>query len=245
MVFSPLEQFDAIYLFGYVSREYDFAFFSTVVPLALIAFFLELFLFFFDLDFAVVPEFWQYLCEILFKFVVDIVVQQAGKGALVYFPFVFNLFVFVLFCNLLSLVPFGLALTSHISVIFFLSFSLWLSVFFLGLQLHNLAFLRLFVPQAPFFVLLLLIPIEMASYAIRALSLSIRLSANIMAGHILVYIVSSFVFYMSLMHCIFALLIGLLLMILLLELGVAFVQAYVFTVLFCIYLNDSLKVPGH
>lgn len=181
----------------------------------------------------------------LFKFVLDIVAQQAGRGALVYFPFVFCIFVFILACNLLSLVPYGIALTSHISIVFFISLSLWLSVFLIGLLTHNLKFLKLFVPEAPFFILLLLIPIEMASYLIRALSLALRLSANIMAGHILVYIIASFVLHMSSLKFWFIFLAVVLLAILVLELGVAFVQAYVFTVLFCIYLNDSLKEPGH
>lgn len=200
---------------------------------------------FFDIDFKLVPDLWQFIFESLFKFVLDLLAQQAGTAALIYFPFVFSIFVFILFCNLLSLVPYGIALTSHISLIFFLSFSLWLSVFFIGLLTHNLSFLKIFVPEAPFFVLLLLIPIEMASYAIRALSLALRLSANIMAGHILVYIVASFVLHISSLKFWFIFLAVILLAILVLELGVAFVQAYVFTVLFCIYLNDSLKAPGH
>lgn len=200
---------------------------------------------FFDSDFKLVPDFWQFIFEFLFKFVLDLLAQQAGAASLVYFPFVFSIFIFILFCNLLSLVPYGIALTSHISLIFFLSFSLWLSVFFIGLLTHNLSFLKIFVPEAPFFVLILLIPIEMASYAIRALSLALRLSANIMAGHILVYIVASFVLHISSLKFWFIFLAVILLAILVLELGVAFVQAYVFTVLFCIYLNDSLKSPGH
>ncbi len=181
----------------------------------------------------------------MFKFVLDILLQQAGKPGLVYFPFVFSLFVFVLLCNLLSLIPFGIALTSHIIIIFFLSFSLWLSVFFIGLLKHHLLFLKIFIPEAPLFILFLLLPIEMVSYTIRALSLALRLSANIMAGHILVYIVSSFVLYMGSLKFWFFFFGVVLFAILLLELGVAFVQAYVFTVLFCIYLNDSLKRPGH
>lgn len=79
---------------------------------------------FFIRDFRLLPDFWQVFLELLYKFVVDIVVQQAGYRALVFFPFIFNLFVFILFCNFLSLVPFGIALTSHIIVVFFLSCSL-------------------------------------------------------------------------------------------------------------------------
>lgn len=253
MLYSPLEQFDAItlilqeHLFFFIDYDnmYDFSLLSIMVPFTLILCLVEIGIDFFEVDYKLVPDAWQFFFEGLFKFVLDILAQQAGSISLVYFPFVFSIFVFILFCNLLSLVPYGIALTSHISLIFFLSFTLWLSVFFIGLLKHNLSFLKIFIPEAPFFVLLLLIPIEMASYAIRALSLALRLSANIMAGHILVYIIASFVLHMSSLKFWFIFLAIVLFAILVLELGVAFVQAYVFTVLFCIYLNDSLKVPGH
>jgi len=253
MLFSPLEQFDAItivqlehfYPFITCLFMYDFSLLSIMVPFIIILCLIAFGINFFEVDFKLVPDFWQFFFEFFFKFVLDILVQQAGSHSLVYFPFVFSIFIFILFCNLLSLVPYGIALTSHISLVFFMSFTLWLSVFFIGLLKHNLDFLKIFVPEAPFFVLLLLIPIEMASYAIRALSLALRLSANIMAGHILVYIIASFVLHMSSLKFCFIFLAIVLLAILVLELGVAFVQAYVFTVLFCIYLNDSLKAPGH
>lgn len=253
MLFSPLEQFDAItllllqHLLFFISHDplYDLSLLSIMVPFMLALCFFEFGLDFFEFDFKLVPDSWQFFYEALFKFVLDILSQQAGSHSLVYFPFVFSIFVFILLCNLLSLVPYGIALTSHISLVFFMSFTLWLSVFLIGLLKHNLQFLKIFVPEAPFFVLLLLIPIEMASYAIRALSLALRLSANIMAGHILVYIIASFVLHMSSLKFWFIFLAVVLFAILVLELGVAFVQAYVFTVLFCIYLNDSLKAPGH
>lgn len=134
----------------------------------------------------------------LYKFIVSLLYEQAGSGALVYFPFVFNLFFFILFCNFMSLVPFGVALTSHIIIIFYLSLSLWFSVFLIGYLKHDINFFKIFIPEAPFLVLFILIPIEIASYIIRAFSLALRLSANILAGHILVYIVSNFIFNMSL-----------------------------------------------
>lgn len=118
-----------------------------------------------------------------------------------------------------------------------------MSVFFLGALKYRLDFFRIFVPEAPFFVLFILIPIEIVSYVIRALSLALRLSANILAGHILVFIISNFIINISSLHFLFFSVCIFLLVVLVLELGVAFVQAYVFTVLFCIYLNDSLKSP--
>jgi len=134
--------------------------------------------------------------------------------------------------------PFSFALTSHIINIFFISFTLIGSLILIGFSNFGFNFLKLFVPEAPFLLLLLLIPIELFSYFIRAFSLAIRLSANIMAGHTLVFIISSFLLKLS-----FILLFSfasLLLMVFFLELGVAILQAYVFTILFTIYLKDSL-----
>jgi F0F1-type ATP synthase membrane subunit a len=89
--------------------------------------------------------------------------------------------------------PFGIALTSHIAIIIYLSLSLGLSIFIIGLLTHNLKFFKLFIPECPFLLLPMLIVIEMFSYVIRCFSLAIRLSANIIAGHTLVYIISSFI----------------------------------------------------
>jgi F-type H+-transporting ATPase subunit a len=124
MTFSPLEQFTTIKLFSFYFFGYDFSFLNVIIPLVIILFFFKSFVNFFIKDFKLVPDFWQFFLELLFKFILDIITQQVGKHALVYFPFIFNLFVFVLFCNFISLTPFGIALTSHIIIIFFLSFSL-------------------------------------------------------------------------------------------------------------------------
>lgn len=124
--------------------------------------------------------------------------------------------------------------------------SLCLSIFFIGLYIYNIQFLKIFIPQCPIVLLPMLIFIEIFSYIIRAFSLAIRLSANIMAGHTLVFIISSFAlnitkikigFYFFGFICLLA--------ILFLELGVAFLQAYVFSVLVCIYINDALIGPSH
>jgi len=126
-------------------------------------------------------------------FVFDILDQQTGKKGYIYFPFVFSLFFFILLCNLLSMTPFGIALTSHISITLYLSLSLGLSIFFIGIITHNIKFFKIFIPECPFLLLPFLIVIEMFSYIIRCFSLAIRLSANIIAGHTLVYIISSFI----------------------------------------------------
>jgi len=119
--------------------------------------------------------------------------QQTGSKGYIYFPFIFSLFFFILLCNLISMTPFGIALTSHFAIILYLSLSLGLSIFILGLLTHNLKFFKIFIPECPFLLMPFLIVIEMFSYVIRCFSLAIRLAANIIAGHTLVYIISSFI----------------------------------------------------
>ena len=168
------------------------------------------------------------------------------KKGMIYFILIFVFFSVLFFCNLLGLTPFGIALTSHIIMIFLLSFSIIFFVFLIGLMVLGVDFLVLFVPEAPLLLLFLLVPIELFSYAIRALSLAIRLSANIIAGHTLVFIVSNFIlllFTLDFFLVFFFLL--LLLLIFLLETGVAFLQAYVFIILFSIYMHDSLYKVFH
>lgn len=142
--------------------------------------------------------------------------------------------------------PFGIALTSHIFIMLFLSLTLGFSIFLIGLFTHNIDFFKLFIPECPFFLLPFLICIEIFSYIIRCFSLAIRLSANIIAGHTLVYIIAGFiinVIYIRLWF--FLIFVFLIAAVLVLEIGVAFLQAYVFTILVCIYLSDSLKTPSH
>lgn len=124
-------------------------------------------------------------------FLSKLVCQQIGYKGLIYLPFIFSLFFFVLFSNLLGLMPFGFALTSHIVMIFLLSFTLSLAIFQIGLLIHGLHFLKLFAPDAPLPLIPLLILIELFSYMIRAISLAVRLAANVMSGHVLFFIVIS------------------------------------------------------
>lgn len=169
-----------------------------------------------------------------------------GLKGVSFFPLVLTFFSFIFFCNILSLTPFAVALTSHIIIVILLTFTIILFVFFKGLLLYRAGFLKLFVPEAPFLLLFLLVPIELFSYSIRTLSLAIRLSANIIAGHTLVFIICSFLillFFFDFFLFVFPFF--LLLAILLLEFGVAFLQAYVFIVLFCIYMHDSLYLSIH
>jgi len=246
MFFSPLEQFDTINLVSLRFCTLDVSFNSILLPLLIVNIFLGLVIYFYGSSFKLVPDFWQLLLEKLYLFVFNILDQQTGSKGYIYFPFIFSLFFFILLCNLTSMTPFGIALTSHFAIILYLSLSLGLSIFIIGLLTHNLKFFKLFIPECPFLLLPMLIIIEMFSYVIRCFSLAIRLAANIIAGHTLVYIISSFILnVISIKFWFFFLLVFLISAVLLLEIGVAFLQAYVFTILVSIYLSDSLKTPGH
>jgi F-type H+-transporting ATPase subunit a len=194
-----------------------------------------------------VPTNWQLLLEFFYKFIVSMVKQQAGKGALNFFPIVFVVFFFILFCNLIGLLPFGVTVTAQLINTFLLALSFNLGFIILGFFKNGFGFLRLFVPSdAPKVLIPLIVCIELVSYTIRTFSLSLRLFANMMAGHTLLHILTSFVlrFWYSSFYIVALFPLILVLMITVLEFGIAFLQAYVFSILLCIYLNDSLH-PGH
>lgn len=246
MLLSPLEQFDLVRLLALSWGHWDLSLFTMVIPLVLLWLLFLGATPFLSRNLNLVPSSWQHSIEMLYRFLWGLLREQAGEEGLRFLPLFLTLFLSILTANLLSLMPFGIAITSHIVITLFLSFSLIFSLFLLGLEQQDWDFLRLFVPNCPFPLLFLLVPIELFSYFVRCFSLAIRLSANILAGHTLVVIVSSFV--LQLVQLRFWLLFPLsilLLMLFSLEFGVAFLQAYVFVVLLAIYLRDSLYTAEH
>lgn len=197
---------------------------------------------------SVVPGRLQTVAEIIYGLVADTVRSAAGKEGMQYFPFVFSLFCFVLTLNLLGMVPGGFTVTSHIIITFALAALVFLAVLAIGFSRHGLHFLDLFVPQgAPPGLKQFLIVIELISFLSRPISLSVRLFANMLAGHIAMKVFAGFI--VSLLGAgAFAVLAPLPFVIIIaltaLEFLVAGLQAYVFTILTCIYLNDALH-PGH
>ncbi|MCZ0736101.1 F0F1 ATP synthase subunit A [Phreatobacter sp. AB_2022a] len=197
---------------------------------------------------SLVPSRWQSLAEISYEFVANTVRQSAGNEGMKFFPLVFSLFMFVLVANLIGLIPGTFTVTSHIIVTFLLAMLVFLTVVIYGFAAHGAHFFHLFVPSGvPGYVLPLVVVIEVISFLSRPISLSVRLFANMLAGHIALKIFAGFVASMlgAGIWAIFsplplALAVGLTA----LELLVAFLQAYVFTILTCIYLNDALH-PGH
>lgn len=245
--FSPLEQFNSYIVFfwfpSFFGTVFDFSFSNVVLPILFLNIFLWTFFIFFKSSLRLVPTVWQLLLENIYIFLNKIVIQQIGYKGLIYFPFLFSLFFFVLFSNLLGLLPFGFALTSHIIMIFLLSFSLSLAIFQIGILIHGLGFFKLFAPETPLWLLPLLILIEIFSYLIRAISLAVRLAANVMSGHVLFFILISAMInfsYINFWH--FFAFSAIILMMSILEMAVACLQAYVFVVLVCIYLSDSFNL---
>jgi F-type H+-transporting ATPase subunit a len=187
-----------------------------------------------------VPGRVQSIAEMLYEFVADMVDTNAGHDARDFFPFVFTLFVFILFANLIGLVPWSFTVTSHIIVTFALALVVFIGVTVIGFVRHGAHFLRLFVPEGvPPVLLVLLVPIEVLSYFIRPFTLSIRLFANMLAGHTMLAIFGGFAAAVGLL-AIFPVAINVALVGL--ELLVALLQAYVFAILTCLYLRDALHL---
>jgi F-type H+-transporting ATPase subunit a len=195
---------------------------------------------------AVVPGRLQSMAEISYEFVANMIGTATGEEGLRFFPFVFTLFMFVLFSNVLGLLPGSFTVTSQIAVTFALAAFVVLLVIVTGFLTHGIGFLKLFVPKAPLLLLFLLVPIEVISFLTRPISLSVRLFANMLAGHTMLKVFASFVIMLggaggilsALSIAPFALIVA----ITALELLVAFLQAYVFAILTCIYLGEALHL---
>src|SRR6476620_341332 len=195
---------------------------------------------------SLVPSRLQSVAEISHEFVAGMLRDSTGHGGMKYFPFVFALFIFIFAANMLGMIPGAFTVTSHIVVTAALAALVFLTVLFVGFAKNGLHFLKLFVPQGvPILILPLVVAIEIISFLSRPISHSVRLFANMLAGHITLKVFGGFVV-MLLGAGTFAALspLPLLMAITALEVLVAFLQAYVFTMLTCMYLNDALH-PGH
>jgi F-type H+-transporting ATPase subunit a len=189
---------------------------------------------------ALIPGRMQSLAEMSYEFVANMVRDNVGAEGMRYFPLVFTIFMFVLFSNMLGMVPGSFTVTSHIVITFAMAFMIFLGVTVIGFITHGLGFLKFFVPSGiPIALVPLLVIIEIISYLTRPVSLSVRLFANMLAGHTMLKVFAGFVVMMGLWGVI-----PLVFMVALtgLEILVAFLQAYVFAILTCIYLNDAIHM---
>jgi len=250
--FSPLEQFQVLPIFSFYFDFIDFSLTNETVILVLITFF-SLILFISlvkeqDTSYFIIPNRWQSIIEIIYKLILSLVTDNIkDKKNQYFFPLVFSIFFLLLSINLIGLIPYSFTLTSHLIVTLALSLSIFIGINIICLRNHGINFFSLFLPAGTSVVLaFLLVPIELISYIFKPISLSIRLFANMMAGHTLLKVIAGFAFtLMGNVGVLFLLhYIPLLILIPLfgLELGVALIQSFVFSILICIYLNDAINL---
>ena len=188
-----------------------------------------------------VPGRWQSMAEISYEFIANLLRDTVGTEGRKYFPFVFSLFMFILFGNLLGMVPYSFTFTSHVVVTFAMAITVFLGVTILGFVKHGMHFFSFFVPPGVSVILWpLMIPIEIISYLSRPISLSVRLFANLTAGHTMLKVFAGFVISLGVVGGILPL--AFVVALTGLEFLIAFLQAYVFTILTCFYINDAIHL---
>ena len=240
MWYSPLEQFKIVVVQPLSFLGLDLSITNSTVYLLLATLFVYVIFKRGTQLGRLIPDGMQRLAELMYIFINNLVKQQAGIRGLEYFPLLLTLFYMILFLNLIGLTPFGFTCTSQICYTFTLGFSFFIGIVIIGVMVHKAKFLSLFVPDITGPILPVIVAIEVFSYLIRPVSLSVRLFANMLAGHSLLHILSSFGMSMLKVDVLVALLMaGPIIAICVLELGIAFIQAYVFIVLVCIYMKES------
>ena len=189
----------------------------------------------------IVPHRIQSLLEIFYDFIQTMVRDNLGAEGQKYFPYIFSLFLFILFGNLWGMVPYAFTFTSHIIVTFTLAMVVFVSITIIGLVKHGWRFFRLFFPEGvPLAIAPILVPIEVVAYLFRPATLAIRLFANMMAGHMVLKLFGGFTIAMGFFG--FWAPFAFMIFFTAFEIFVAFLQAYVFTILTCIYLHDALHL---
>ncbi|MEH6630026.1 MAG: F0F1 ATP synthase subunit A [Halopseudomonas aestusnigri] len=237
---DPMHQFEIHPIVSLQLGSYDISFTNSALFMALSVTLITGFLVLSTRGRALVPGRWQSMAEMGYEMVANLLRDNVGSEGRKYFPFVFSLFMFILFGNIIGLVPGAFTFTSHIAVTFAMAIVVFLAVTVIGFVRHGAGFLRLFFPHgAPLWTAVILIPIELVSYLSRPISLSVRLFANMVVGHVLLKVLGGFVIMLGIFG-IFP--IGVLVGIQALELLVAALQAYVFTILTCIYLHDAIHL---
>ncbi len=249
MANDPISQFQISKLVPIEVGGLDFSFTNSSLYMVATVAVASAFLFLTTSNRGMVPTRLQSISEMGYEFVASMLRDGAGTGGMRFFPMVFSLFMFVLVANLLGMFPYFFTVTSHIIVTFVLAMLVIGTVVVYGFMKHGLGFLHLFVPSGvPGVLLPLVVAIEVISFLSRPISLSVRLFANMLAGHITLKVFAGFVTSLSALGAlgIGGAILPLIMTVALtgLEFLVAFLQAYVFAVLTCMYLNDALH-PGH
>jgi F-type H+-transporting ATPase subunit a len=246
---GPIEQFEIKPLIAFEIGGLDLSFTNSSAYMVLTAVGATAFLMLATRARSLVPGRWQSSAELLYEFVAKTLRANAGEEGMRFFPLVFSLFLFILVANLLGMFPYAFTVTSHLIVTFALAMLVFATVTLYGLFRHGAGFLRLFVPAGvPMILTPIIVPIEVISYLSRPVSHSVRLFAVMLAGHITLKVFAGFVVSMGELGTLgmvgAVLPLAMTVALTALELLMAIIQAYVFTMLTCMYLNDALH-PGH
>ncbi len=238
---SPMQQFEIEKIYPLDLFGYDVSFTNSslmmIAALALITGFLTYAM----RSRALVPGRLQSLAEIVYEYIAGMVRENLGEDGMKYFPWVFSIFIFILVLNMMGMIPGNFTVTSHIIVTFALAAMVWLTATLIGFAKHGFGYLKLFVPDGvPLWLMPVIIPIELISYFIRPISHSVRLFANMMAGHTMLKVFAGFAVSLPFWGKIAP--VGFMVAFTGLEFLVAFLQALIFTVLTCIYLNDAVNM---
>jgi len=237
---SPLQQFEIKPLKEFFIGDVDVSFTNSSLMMVITIVAVSVFLIVGMRRQSTVPGRWQSIAELSYMFIANLVKDTVGPGGRPYFPFIFTIFMFVLFGNLLGMIPYSYTFTSQIIVTFVLALVVFLGVTIIAIIKHKWHFLTFFMPPGvSLFMAPLLVPIEIISYLSRPISLSVRLFANMLAGHTLLKVFAGFVFALGVAGVapwlFIVALTGL-------EFVIAFLQAFVFAILTCLYLNDALHL---
>ena len=237
---SPLAQFEIKRLLPIEIGSVDISFTNSSAFMVLTVFAISAFLILGMRRNDLVPGRWQSMAELLYIFIANLLKDTVGAEGRPYFPFVFTVFMFVLVGNLFGMIPYSFTFTSHIIVTFSMAMFVFVGVTIIAIAKHKLHFFSFFMPPGvPMIMAPLLVPIEIISYLSRPISLSVRLFANMLAGHTLLKVFAGFVISLG-MFGVFPLVFVVALTGL--EIVIAMLQAFVFTILTCLYLNDALHL---
>ncbi|AVP87338.1 F0F1 ATP synthase subunit A [Candidatus Phycorickettsia trachydisci] len=238
---NPLEQFEIHKIVEISIFGYDLSFTNSSMVM-LIGSILACGLFAYCVkNIAIIPSKAQMFGELIYNAINQTLINSAGAKAQKYIPLIFSLFIFILFCNILGLFPHSFAPTSHIAITFSLAIVVFLFITLAGIVKHGFKFFSLFLPAGiPLWLAPLMIIIELFSYLGKPISLSLRLAANMVAGHILLEVLAGFMVMLPLVLKVLPM--PLIMILLVFEFGVAILQAYIFTILSCVYLNDTLNL---
>jgi F-type H+-transporting ATPase subunit a len=238
---GPMHQFQVHSLVDFHIAGVDLSFTNASLWMLIALLSITVFLSFSMSGRALIPGRLQSLAELSYEFIANMLKENVGSEGRRYFPLVFSLFMFVLASNLLGMLPYSFTVTSHIIVTFAIAGGVFLMITAIGFMKHGLGYLKLFLPEGvPLVMAPLMIPIELLSYFARPVTLSVRLAANMMAGHAMLKVIGGFVIALgwSMGWMPFAFLVVLTGF----EIFVAILQAYIFTILVCVYLNDAVHL---